>query len=187
MQSQQQAQAAGPSVAPNGHSLLRPTSRDENTSPTFALSQHSDMSSWQRLSSWMRTFSSSGRLAVLACSVNIFWMGGEVFGFSSLFPVLYRELVLLDTCNDSAVDQCVTAMEHDSNLGKSCCSSQLLQFTLMSSVALFSADGVMVLCACLPEPARFLSRCTSESHSMHRPASLIMRTTCRCIECLHLT
>jgi len=74
----------------------------------------------------------------IICLVGLstFAMGGLVFGFSSLYPVLYRENVFANTCNKDD-DSC--------GIDESCCASQRLWLAAMASCSLFAADGVMVI------------------------------------------
>ena len=64
----------------------------------------------------------------------VFMAGGVVFGFSSLYPVLYSEGVYEDVCGN---DDCKRT--------ESCCAAQRLWLTLVASCSLFAADGVMVI------------------------------------------
>ena len=95
-------------------------------------------------------------LSVLTSGLCVFLMGGIVFGVASLYPVLFDQRVLVSACGEERAAQCaaedeaaaLAALATDSSLvprvGK-CCEAQQLSFTLISSVALFMADGVMIL------------------------------------------
>lgn len=72
---------------------------------------------------------------VLFSSILVLIQGGVVFGFSSLYEVLYREDVYASACNDRS------SCSHS----EGCCSEQRLRLTLMASCSLFAADGIMVL------------------------------------------
>jgi hypothetical protein len=76
------------------------------------------------------------QLIVLAPSLCILMMGGLVFGFSSLYPVLYDLGVFQDACGAHA--QC-------EDTTRQCCDAQFERYTLLSSVALFAADGTFAL------------------------------------------
>lgn len=58
-----------------------------------------------------------------------------MFGFSSLYEVLYREHVYASACSDRS----------SCSRSAGCCSEQRLRLTLMASCSLFAADGIMVL------------------------------------------
>ena len=71
----------------------------------------------------------------------VFALGGVVFGFSSLYPLLYREGVFVDDC--ASVDQCqVSAHQYETT---KCCNDQLLDFTLLSTLSFFASDSAMVI------------------------------------------
>ena len=79
--------------------------------------------------------------AVGIAAAAIFSMGGVVFGVASLYPVLYSEHVLeRSSCTAAEANICAAR-----NLAEKCCDAQQVQYTLMSSVALFAADGAMLL------------------------------------------
>ena len=69
--------------------------------------------------------------------ISVFLTGGLVFGFSSLYPVLYSERAFENKCSAGA-------REGGCPSNEACCSSQRLWLTLLASCALFSADAVMV-------------------------------------------
>ena len=73
-----------------------------------------------------------------AAALSVFLMGGDVFGFASLYPVLYNEGVFADMCASDDEGECEPSRS-------SCCPAQQLRYTLLSSVAFFASDGVMVL------------------------------------------
>jgi len=76
--------------------------------------------------------------AVGLAAASIFCMGGVIFGIASLYPVLYYERALeLSSCGSD--DTCAARSDDK------CCTDQQLQYTLMSSIALFVADGAMLL------------------------------------------
>ena len=98
-------------------------------------------------------------LSVLVSGLCVFLMGGIVFGVASLYPVLFDQRVLVSACGDERAAQCAAEDEiallaftsagggddaAPPRVGK-CCEAQQLSFTLISSVALFMADGVMIL------------------------------------------
>ena len=86
---------------------------------------------------------------VTLSSLCVLMMSGLVFGFSSIFPVLYTQRVFVDSCGEDAAREC-----RDEGVTTSkCCDRQFEQYSLMSSAALFAADGVFVFCARRP-PAR---------------------------------
>ena len=81
--------------------------------------------------------------AVLLAAASIFSMGGVIFGIASLYPVLYYERALLgSSCGEPPLDdtQTVCSMRSPS----SCCDAQQLEYTSITSVALFAADGAML-------------------------------------------
>ena len=80
---------------------------------------------------------------VFSGALSIFAMGGIVFGVSSLYSVLYRENVLLGACPAAQARAC-TARE-PALASTKCCDEQKLQYTLLSSIALFASDGAVVL------------------------------------------
>ena len=79
-------------------------------------------------------------VAVALAGASIFSMGGVIFGIASLYPVMYYEQALMaSSCKAAAASSCVVRSS------EKCCSQQQLQYTLMSSIALFVADGAMLL------------------------------------------
>lgn len=56
--------------------------------------------------------------SILLSGVCVLSLGGVVFGFSSLYPVLYRELVFVDSCGSTTKDQC-------SGQTTKCCDNQV--------------------------------------------------------------
>lgn len=75
-----------------------------------------------------------GSASVVASGLSVLIMGGVVFGFSSFYPVLYREHVFRNKCSADA--KC----SHSDG----CCSEQRVWLSLVASCALFAADGIMV-------------------------------------------
>ena len=75
----------------------------------------------------------------LAC-ISVFMTGGVIFGMSALYPVLYAEGVLVDSC--TAAQQAACAAERSSS---KCCDEQMLQYTLMTSVAMLPSDALVAL------------------------------------------
>ena len=80
---------------------------------------------------------------VTLSSLCVLMMGGLVFGFSSIFPVLYTERVFVESCGEEAARAC----RAEGATTSKCCNRQFEQYSLMSSAALFAADGVFVFCA----------------------------------------
>jgi MFS family permease len=80
-----------------------------------------------------------GGIAALAAA-SVFTMGGVVFGFSSLYPVLYSEGALIDVCEADAAAACL-----ETAATTKCCNRQLSAFTTMSTIAFFAADMAMAL------------------------------------------
>ena len=79
--------------------------------------------------------------AVGLAAASIFCMGGVIFGIASMYPVLYFERALeASSCSADIVSvSCVLRR------GDKCCEDQQLQYTFMSSIALFVADGSMLV------------------------------------------
>ena len=74
-------------------------------------------------------------------------------GVASLYPVLFDQRVLTSSCGEERALECAAvaeaeeggaAAEEGVDLGDKCCEAQQLQYTLISSVALFMADGIML-------------------------------------------
>ena len=85
----------------------------------------------------------SDYLSVAIAGASIFSMGGVIFGIASLYPILYYERALEDSCGtpvglDEAGNSCSVHSR------ESCCDAQQLQFTSVTSAALFAADGAML-------------------------------------------
>eukprot|EP00966_Prymnesium_polylepis_P093266 2159112-Prymnesium_polylepis.1 len=53
-------------------------------------------------------------------------------------PLLYHEGVLVDVCGAAVAAQCI-------DMDTKCCSAQLLDFTLLSTVSFFASDSAMVI------------------------------------------
>ena len=78
-------------------------------------------------------------LRVVLAALSVFSMGGVVFGLAALYPVLYAEGVFVGLCGEAA-EACLS---HPAPL--KCCDAQMLRNTLVSCVALFASDGMMVV------------------------------------------
>ena len=70
----------------------------------------------------------------------VFALGGVVFGFSSIYPLLYREGVFVDDC--ASPGECAASGHYDTT---KCCNGQLLDFTLLSTLSFFASDSAMVM------------------------------------------
>jgi len=88
-------------------------------------------------------------LIVALVAGAIFSMGGVIFGIASLYPVLYYEGALEDTCTgreSSCLERTAEVCPVEgAACAEKCCEGQQVQYTIMSSVALFVADGAMLL------------------------------------------
>ena len=84
-------------------------------------------------------------LTVLVAGVAIFVMGGIVPGLNSLYPVLYVEGLFVSHCTTAQQEHCQEIAHNRSAHTIVCCGAQDEMLTLMSSVALFATDGVMLL------------------------------------------
>ena len=81
---------------------------------------------------------------------SIFTMGGVIFGIASFYPVLYHNRALeLSSCHVQVVSpgeshwelpRACAAQTHEK-----CCDAQELKYTSITSLALFGADGAMLL------------------------------------------
>lgn len=84
-------------------------------------------------------------LSVGVAAAAIFTMGGVVFGVASLYPVLYYEHVLEASSCADATPRNATVCAAGPRMAEKCCDAQQVEYTLMSSIALFAADGAMLL------------------------------------------
>ena len=84
-----------------------------------------------------------GLCATVLTAVCVFSSAGLIFGFSSLYPVLYREEVFARFCDHSGYGSgnCSSI----SSSGAKCCDAQMAAFTAMSTVAFFTADASMAI------------------------------------------
>jgi len=83
-------------------------------------------------------------VAVALAAGSIFTMGGVVFGIASLYPVLYYESALeASSCGTPALDDAGEAC--DARAETECCVKQEMYFTSVTSIALFGADGAMLV------------------------------------------
>ena len=87
-------------------------------------------------------------LRVVLAALSVFSMGGVVFGLAALYPVLYAEGVFVGLCGEAA-EACLS---HPAPL--KCCDAQMLRNTLVSCVALFASDGMMVVFGEVADRAR---------------------------------
>ena len=70
----------------------------------------------------------------------VFFVGGLPYGISALFPVLFSEGVFVEQCGAERAEQC----QFDAS-PKKCCDTQVLTFTLLSSVAMLPSDALVAL------------------------------------------
>lgn len=83
-------------------------------------------------------------VAVALAAASIFTMGGVIFGIASLYPVLYYERALeTSSCGLPAVDDEGEACAVRTT--DACCASQQVRYTSITSIALFGADGAMLV------------------------------------------
>jgi hypothetical protein len=84
---------------------------------------------------------------VLLAGLAVFVMGGIVPGLNSLYGVLYSEGVFRSHCGAERAHQCEVDLRNRSHHEpiSPCCDEQDAMLTLLSSVALFASDGVMLL------------------------------------------
>ncbi|KAL1515167.1 hypothetical protein AB1Y20_004235 [Prymnesium parvum] len=75
-----------------------------------------------------------GWTAVSLSSIAIFMMGGVVFGLSALYPFLYEQRMWAAVCDDGGgAARCRGPLK--------CCDGQLVQLSLLASVAFFISDA----------------------------------------------
>jgi MFS family permease len=90
-------------------------------------------------------------ISVSFAALSIFTMGGIIFGIGSIYPVLYFERALEGpSCGVVFVDNDGRGWTHpeeceDSRRRVACCPAQKLKFTAITSIALFAADGGMLM------------------------------------------
>ena len=80
-----------------------------------------------------------GWVAVSLSSVAIFMMGGVVFGLSGLYPFMYRQKMWASVCGGECQKECLDAGAFK------CCDDQLVQLSLLASVAFFVSDASAAL------------------------------------------
>ena len=78
------------------------------------------------------------RRSVALAAASIFCMGGVIFGIASLYPVMYYERAF-------ELSACGLVREHAARSPVKGCDEQQVQLTFVSSVALFAADGAMLV------------------------------------------
>ena len=84
-------------------------------------------------------------VSVALAGASIFSMGGIIFGIASLYPVLYYERALEGSSCGLPVGIDDEGMACSTLRRDACCGSQQLQYTSITSAALFGADGAMLL------------------------------------------
>ena len=84
-------------------------------------------------------------LSVALAAASIWSMGGIIFGIASLYPVLYYERALEGSACGVPIGLTDDGMACNVHRRERCCDAQELQFTSLTSMALFAADGAMLV------------------------------------------
>lgn len=82
---------------------------------------------------WLAPVAPRGKVAVFLSSIAIFMMGGVVFGLPGLYPYIYQQKMWSSVCEDEGLHDCRDSMK--------CCDDQLVQLSLLASVAFFVSDA----------------------------------------------
>jgi MFS family permease len=92
-----------------------------------------------------RPASARSYAVILLAGLAVFTMGGIVPGLNSLYSVLYVEGVFASCCTEAQRRHCAAKAATTGAATRVCCDRQEDAFALMSSLALFASDGVMLL------------------------------------------
>ena len=76
-------------------------------------------------------------------------MGGIIFGIASLYLVLCYERALEGVACGVPLELADDGMARDVRRRERCCDAQELRFTSLTCMALFAADGALLVCGAL--------------------------------------